>query len=91
MLFISLFQLFQLVLDITQQLSVSAQGVHVALVHFSSPDSSSAVSFTLDQGTSLASANQTIQALSYPAMLGVSDLDLCVPTAFILLISAVSR
>lgn len=69
-------QVFEIMLAVTSQLSISPGGVHVALVHYSSPDQRTDVSFTLDIGVDYADVLRRVKAIDIRTILGISDLDL---------------
>ena len=56
----------------------AANGVHVSLVHFSSPNNRTGITISLDQGVDYASVLQSVNAIDVSSILGISDLDLFV-------------
>ena len=67
--------LFQAVIQMVQQAQVGAAQAHVALVHFSSPDTRTAVQFNLLDYSTVAQITAAISAINVNSILGISDLN----------------
>jgi hypothetical protein len=68
--------MFDMMLAITANLSISPDGIHVAFVHYSSPGSRTAALFTLDIGTNYTDVYQRVKQINIPDIMGASDLDM---------------
>jgi len=72
--------LFQSLLNMTSRFNINDQCNHAAMVHFSSPDSRTAVSFNLMDHNSQSQMQDVVNNINVMDILGITDLDLGIQT-----------
>lgn len=68
----------QMILNVTSIIGAQNNGSHIALIHFSSPDNRTDVSFDLSTMNTLPEITQYVVSTDWSKYLGVSDIDLLV-------------